>query len=278
MLAIAFEIAVECPDCGAHGGLGGAILLRESVELVNQAFSKPAMCSAPGSPTPPGSRLDDTGARHQAPNGFCTQIGNDDFTWFGTTGSKSRLNFLSLLRAGHGDYVVNDEALTYMRERALASHVIARLAEHPDRCFADQRTFDTHLEPLRITALKVNPDPVRPVGQHQSPRLPARHGDRQRRRWPVQCRGAGLGDPSSRRPFPPRALADRGGRMLTAPLPAAMAISGRNYAASGLCQPPGAKGKRAPSEISRPAPESGTRDTGRHRSAWSANGADAPIR
>ena len=33
--------------------------------------------------------VDDTGARHRATNGFCTQIGNDHFTWFGTTGSKS---------------------------------------------------------------------------------------------------------------------------------------------------------------------------------------------
>jgi len=33
----------------------------------------------------------------------CTQIGNDHFAWFGTTGNKSRLNFLELLRAGHTD-------------------------------------------------------------------------------------------------------------------------------------------------------------------------------
>jgi hypothetical protein len=38
--------------------------------------------------------VDDTGARHQGVNGVCTQIGNDDFAWFGTTRSKSRLNFL----------------------------------------------------------------------------------------------------------------------------------------------------------------------------------------
>ena len=82
--------------------------------------------------------VDDTGARHKARNGFCTQIGNAHFTWFGTTASKSRLNFLDLLRAGHGDYVINAEALAYMRARALAAHVIALLAEHPDRCFADQ--------------------------------------------------------------------------------------------------------------------------------------------
>jgi hypothetical protein len=104
--------------------------------------------------------VDDTGARHQAENGFCTQIGNDHFTWFGTTGSKSRRNFLDLLRAGHGDYVINAAALAYMRERALAAQVIDRLAEHPDRCFADQRAWNAHLEKLGITALKVNPDPV----------------------------------------------------------------------------------------------------------------------
>jgi hypothetical protein len=55
--------------------------------------------------------VDDTGARHKAKNGFCTQIGNAHFTWFGTTSSKNRANFLELLRAGHGDYVINAEAL-----------------------------------------------------------------------------------------------------------------------------------------------------------------------
>ncbi len=104
--------------------------------------------------------VDDTGARHKAANGFCTQIGNDHFTWFGTTDSKSRLNFLELLRAGHGDYVINDEAIAYMRERALAQHVVARLLEHPARYFADQAAWNRHLDALGISALKVNSDPV----------------------------------------------------------------------------------------------------------------------
>jgi len=108
----------------------------------------------------PWITVDDTGARHKAANGFCTQIGNAHFTWFGTTGSKSRLNFLELLRAGYDDYLINAEALSYMRERALAAHVIARLAEHPDRCFADRLAWNAHLEKLGIPALRVNPDPV----------------------------------------------------------------------------------------------------------------------
>jgi len=104
--------------------------------------------------------VDDTGARHKGKNGFCTQIGNAWFTWFGTTGSKSRLNFLELLRAGHGDYVVNQEALTYMRARALAGPVITLLSEPPDRIFADRAAWSAHLDRLGVSALKVHPDPV----------------------------------------------------------------------------------------------------------------------
>src|SRR5665213_2366053 len=104
--------------------------------------------------------VDDTGARHKAKNGFCTQIGNAHFAWFGTTGSKSRLNFLELLRAGHGDYVINAEALAYMRGRALAGPVIRLLAEHDDKRFADRAAWQAHLERLGIIALEVTPDPV----------------------------------------------------------------------------------------------------------------------
>ena len=104
--------------------------------------------------------VDDTGARHKGKNGFCTQIGNAHFTYFATTGSKSRLNFLEVLRAGHDDYVVNEEALAYMRDRALAGPVVTRLGEHPDRVFADRTAWNVHLDQLGVSALKVSPDPV----------------------------------------------------------------------------------------------------------------------
>jgi len=105
--------------------------------------------------------VDDTGARHRGANGVCTQIGNDDFAWFGTTGSKSRLNFLTLLRAGHTDYVINDAALDYMRDHALAGPLLQRLAVHEQRRFADETAWMRHLEQLGMTSLAVTPDPVR---------------------------------------------------------------------------------------------------------------------
>ncbi len=55
--------------------------------------------------------VDDTGARRQGRNGYSTHIGNDLFAWFQSTNSKSRINFLELLRAGEHDHVLNSEAL-----------------------------------------------------------------------------------------------------------------------------------------------------------------------
>jgi hypothetical protein len=93
---------------------------------------------------------DDTGARHKGSNGACTQIGNAHFAWFGTTGSKSRLDFLDLLRAGHADYVINDDALAYLRAQSFPAAFSAILAEHPTRHFGDLQTWRTHLAGLRI--------------------------------------------------------------------------------------------------------------------------------
>ncbi|HVA62749.1 MAG TPA: transposase [Terriglobales bacterium] len=104
--------------------------------------------------------VDDTGARHGNANGFCTQIGNDDFTWFGTRASKSRLNFLDLLRAGHTDYVINAAALAYMRSRSLAGPVIRRLAEGGETRFADAAAWRAHLDRLGLANLRVTPEPV----------------------------------------------------------------------------------------------------------------------
>jgi len=56
-------------------------------------------------------QVDDTGARHQGHNGSCTHIGNELFASFASTESKSRLNFLELLRRPHTDYVINEIAV-----------------------------------------------------------------------------------------------------------------------------------------------------------------------
>jgi hypothetical protein len=100
----------------------------------------------------PWISVDDTGARHQAANGYCTQIGNQQFTRFGMRSSKSRLNFLDLLRAGHTDFVLN--------ARALSAPLTARLAGQPETVFDDQPAWSAHLDRPGFTGLTITPDPV----------------------------------------------------------------------------------------------------------------------
>jgi hypothetical protein len=114
-----------------------------------------------GLETAPFVSVDETGARHAGKTGFCTQIDNDWFTWFGTRSSKSRLNFLDLLRAGHTDYVLNDAAYGYLRKHDLSAPLIARLMAAPEACCADEDAWLAHLGRLGLTALTVTPDPVR---------------------------------------------------------------------------------------------------------------------
>jgi hypothetical protein len=68
---------------------------------------------------------------------------------------------LDLLRAGRTDYVINDPALDYMREHALAGTLIQRLSKHKRREFADEQAWTRYLERLGIAGLAVTPDPVR---------------------------------------------------------------------------------------------------------------------
>ena len=105
--------------------IGIVISKRQVVRLLN-ADTGPFVDEAravlrAGLETAPWISVDDTGARHRHQNGYCTQVGNDHFAAFTTTASKSRLNFLEVLRADYRDYVINAEALAYMRRRALVS-------------------------------------------------------------------------------------------------------------------------------------------------------------
>jgi hypothetical protein len=85
--------------------------------------------------------VDDTGARHAGHDEYTTHIGDDRFAWFATCPSKSRLNFLDLLRAGCPDYVINATAAAYLVEHRVAEAVITGLLGHECRSFADEAAW-----------------------------------------------------------------------------------------------------------------------------------------
>ena len=65
---------------------------------------------------------------------------------------QDRLNFLDLLRAGHPDYVLNEAAFAYLRDRGLSAALIARLAEAGQTHFADQTAWQAYLDGLGIVS------------------------------------------------------------------------------------------------------------------------------
>ena len=95
--------------------------------------------------------VDDTGARHRGQNGYCTALGNDLFAYFESTDSKSRLNFLTVLRGAGAGYALNDVATAYWQRQQLAQELIASLSAGPSR-FADEAAWQAWLRQCGVTA------------------------------------------------------------------------------------------------------------------------------
>jgi hypothetical protein len=93
---------------------------------------------------------DDTGARHQGQNGYCTVICNDLFTYFESTDSKSRLNFLQVLQGVQRDYAINETTLAYWDRQKLPAAQRGQLTEGPQE-FAGEAAWQSRLADLTIT-------------------------------------------------------------------------------------------------------------------------------
>ena len=89
--------------------------------------------------------VDDTGARHNGKNGYCTHIGNELFSFFESTESKSRINFLKLLRAGHSDYFINTDAIGYMQANKLPQHVLEPIMANLGNIFGNEGQWNDFL-------------------------------------------------------------------------------------------------------------------------------------
>lgn len=97
-------------------------------------------------------QTDDTGARHQGKNGYCTVIGNDWFTYFSSGASKSRRNFLEVLQGRSPRYILNDDAQQYLATQGLAAKHWATLT-FSDQVLATEATaWQAYLSGLGIVS------------------------------------------------------------------------------------------------------------------------------
>ncbi len=101
--------------------------------------------------------VDDTGARHGGKNGYCTHIGNEQFAYFESTKSKSRVNFLQVLAGMNKDYVINSAAIDYMKEQGLPAGPLQRLtsgstpsAQAEAIHFKDDKAWSSYLKGISL--------------------------------------------------------------------------------------------------------------------------------
>lgn len=97
---------------------------------------------------------DDTGARHQGKNGYCTVIGNHLFSYFRSTHSKSRVSFLETLHGGSPSYVLNDYAKAYLLSYDLAAKHFDKLSFTAEVLANDSQQWGEHLSSLGIVTVK----------------------------------------------------------------------------------------------------------------------------
>ena len=98
-------------------------------------------------------QADDTSARHLGHNAYTTVIANPLFASFTTTPSKSRVNFLKLLRFPHEEYVWNEDALMYAKSQGLSLELRARLASAAGkgtRIFSSDKAWERQLAAWKV--------------------------------------------------------------------------------------------------------------------------------
>ena len=94
---------------------------------------------------------DDTGARHQGHNGFATVICNELFTYFESTDTKSRLNFLRVLQGTECSYVINEMTLAYWERLELSAELVQKLS-HGRRQYDEEAGWKSRLAELDMTS------------------------------------------------------------------------------------------------------------------------------
>jgi len=100
-------------------------------------------------------RTDDTGTRHLFKTGYCTCINSDLFTHFASSHSKSRINFLEILRQDSSNYYLNQTALDYLLAESLPPkyyELLCDLCQSGPYEFKDKKALKAYFTKHSITA------------------------------------------------------------------------------------------------------------------------------
>jgi hypothetical protein len=96
-------------------------------------------------------QVDDTGGRHNGANQYTTVIGNEWFSLFTTTKSKSRINFFELLQQGKREYLINEDTLEYLQQVSTSAYLPGCIAFSMGEKFTTLADWGLFLERENIT-------------------------------------------------------------------------------------------------------------------------------
>lgn len=95
-------------------------------------------------------KTDDTGARHKGTNQYTNIIGNEWFSVFTTTESKSRENFFRLLQNGKYEYLINEDTVGYLSELNGFNHLSGYIALSGEAKFTSRESWINFLTSRNI--------------------------------------------------------------------------------------------------------------------------------
>jgi hypothetical protein len=98
---------------------------------------------------------DDTGAKHRNKTGYCTYIGGQYFSYYKSTTSKSRENFLNILLQGKEGYHVNDAMIWHLAQSGVKDHILHFFEEHKGKRYRTKQRFRRLLKDLWVTGKKL---------------------------------------------------------------------------------------------------------------------------
>jgi hypothetical protein len=95
-------------------------------------------------------RADDTGAKHQHKNNYCTHIGGKYFAYYKTVASKSRENFLRILLQGKEGYVINEAFIWHLFQSGVEDDLLNIFEEYTGKRYEAKKGLNRLLNDLGI--------------------------------------------------------------------------------------------------------------------------------
>jgi type II secretory pathway pseudopilin PulG len=100
-------------------------------------------------------RADDTGEKHEHKPCYCTHIGGQYFSYYKTTFSKSRENFLGILLQGKEGYHINEAMIWHLFQCGVKDNVLNLFEEYKGKCYHTKKRLNRLLNELGLKGQKL---------------------------------------------------------------------------------------------------------------------------